>query len=630
MHILTAYLCSRIAIVPQLHGKMFDLSLTRPMAKVRTKKKLAPDMVPPVRPAECHSLDISNAVGSFVPAKHKVEDIPSIPVYNRRSGRIGSRIRSRRRVVSMPVFSQLPMGTDTQIISPDGPTDIAEAGESSNRNSWPRTSKALPRSRKLSSREPDQEKPVIDGYDLGCPVGAKSVAPRFPHQVAKSTPLASRQLPKFGTLSLSPKAYSVPRTALLTPESTSKYPLARVVSTPQFSLASCNTPMYGQWPGLTSPSTQIPQLKKATTNDSSQALMEQNTIGLLKVRSGVPKGESYLSAMSSTSSTHLPVAAGTYMPASRPVTARALEPNMIPPLESYTNPKVDPSLIATLGPTSAPVLLSDRTVPSFGPPHFSQPALEPTHQPYTQAASLGSSLDESVIKIFETYLTLGSQQSLLSVASSSDVSSTPSSVASGALELSRTMSASSIYSDDKDLPVIECDSLFDREPINEIPRVPVQPERRVVSEGFAFQNRFQYSLDVGADYKTSRFMIPESQSIQKSGNMFSPLNRKFSPAYTAYRNKCLPPSPKLEKIMAAQRQKMEKSPPMGPLMGAPLENTQHGTRIKQAQRVVSGPADRVKSISTEKHNIWPGHNRKQRPEHRATSGPVYQVKSFVR
>ena len=84
---------------PQFHYHMLPFI----MAKARTKKpsqaKSTEDLIPPVRPSEQRSLDLSNAAGSFVPAQHTLDDIPMIPFLTADNTK-----RSKRRVVSMPVF----------------------------------------------------------------------------------------------------------------------------------------------------------------------------------------------------------------------------------------------------------------------------------------------------------------------------------------------------------------------------------------------------------------------------------------------------------------------------------------------------------------------------------------------
>lgn len=73
--------------------------------------------------------------------------------------------------------------------------------------------------------------------------------------------------------------------------------------------------------------------------------------------------------------------------------------------------------------------------------------------------------------------------------------------------------------------------------------------RRVVSEHMGPSEPMGFCLDMGADYRASRFMIPKTVKIE---NDYSPENRQFSPAYVAYRNKGLPVSPSEDETMNAK------------------------------------------------------------------------------
>lgn len=82
---------------------------TQPLRKVRPSKPrqaAANDLAPPVRPADRIDADVVGAVRTFLPSAHKVEDFPSLPAINLKTHKFR---KDRRRVVSMPIFSQSPI-----------------------------------------------------------------------------------------------------------------------------------------------------------------------------------------------------------------------------------------------------------------------------------------------------------------------------------------------------------------------------------------------------------------------------------------------------------------------------------------------------------------------------------------
>lgn len=86
----------------------------QPLRKVRPSKPAAPtvaisnDLAPPIRPADRIDADIACAILTFLPSSHNLEDLHRMPSINLKARRFRP---DRRRVVSMPVFSQSPVWT---------------------------------------------------------------------------------------------------------------------------------------------------------------------------------------------------------------------------------------------------------------------------------------------------------------------------------------------------------------------------------------------------------------------------------------------------------------------------------------------------------------------------------------
>lgn len=136
------------------------------------------------------------------------------------------------------------------------------------------------------------------------------------------------------------------------------------------------------------------------------------------------------------------------------------------------------------------------------------------------------------------------------------------------------------------------------------------PRRRVVSEFMGSKEPTDYCLDTGADYRTSRFMIPKLEAVRVS-NDYSPQNRQFSAAYMNYRNKSLPVSP------TADEKKLSIN----------LSEGVNGHSIRRAEkplpRPLSVPVFQVKSFTSQKEEV------KER-EPKRSLGPIFYVRKFIR
>lgn len=138
------------------------------------------------------------------------------------------------------------------------------------------------------------------------------------------------------------------------------------------------------------------------------------------------------------------------------------------------------------------------------------------------------------------------------------------------------------------------------------------PRRRVVSEFRGSKEPTDYCLDMGADYRTSRFMIPKLEAVRVS-NDYSPQNRQFSAAYMNYRNKSLPVSP------TADEKKLSIN----------LNEGVNGHSIRRAEkplpRPLSVPVFLVKSFTNQKEE-----DLKERETKHRSLGPIFYVRKFIR
>lgn len=421
------------------------------MAKVRTKKTAPQNLVPPVRPVErTTSVRLSAAATSFVPGKHTLDDIPSIPYYNRKLGRIGRRIKSRRRVVSMPVFSKSVEVLGTAHVSDEekvtfsemeasdaGSRDeLAHVGKNSNRNTWGGFNKSLPPSPK-ATEVGGTGKEQAPEFVLEPEVAQKrdfAAAPVTPSAQTFAPPLAPISEPSAQTEEFLPPAppkhtspthfaqftptqYYTPRHApqssedsdvYFSPQYTARSIKLRVVSTP------------------ISQSSSRQKLSSSHQNEHRADFVAQSPLGRRPLSNLSRDDLIASSAISQTSD---------YISASSHISEENYREN-----HSRRLSVLDPG--SQCG--------TEYLRHCYSQPH-SQPEYGHSDTP------LWSSLDESIVRIFETYMRLGSRSSF-----SSGFSSAPSQVQSGALDFSSdTMSALSIYSDEESEEM--CDSLFDEE-----------------------------------------------------------------------------------------------------------------------------------------------------------------------
>lgn len=119
--------------------------------------------------------------------------------------------------------------------------------------------------------------------------------------------------------------------------------------------------------------------------------------------------------------------------------------------------------------------------------------------------------------------------------------------------------------------------------------LPSVHSRRAVSEYMGSSEPMGFCLDMGADYRASRFMIPKGET-SKVENDYNPQNRQYSAAYMAYRNKNLPMSPSEDQKMNAKMNNSGNQPSMT-----------NSERPQPGQSTM--PVFQVRSFTTQKEDV---------------------------
>lgn len=569
---------------------MFCSAFTRPLAKVRAKKNRDSMLEVPVRPAERRSLDNSGAAGSFVPAQHSLHDIPHIPHYNRRRNKIGK--QPNRRVVSMPVFSAADVPDLSQV-----PQTAASPNQGQGqgqgqlvRTSWlpvEITTKPLPPSPAAKHQANGSDSiAASSNYSGGYSSGYSGCSGEYSGGT-------NRAMGANG--SANGRNDRNDSAAWLASEA--DLPSLGPVVRSNVGVSPDNN-------------------RKIVQNEATPARLPLQTPPLLPY---LPSSSRYLSSSRIVSAP--PVSHS----GSRDRFTSLAPPYLQSPRGS-SHDLLDGYVTATLSDspsTRASDYFTPAGYPVFGDKlNLSQPGST------TSSLDLGDTLDN----IFDTYMSLGSRASL-----SSGASTAPLAVDSGVLNMLHHVKSSSYLAGGSMFG--KCDSLFDHEeapcePILEQSTAEVSPaispavspavshtvagtvpggtvhvaapapapapaqeapRRRVVSEQFTSMP-YDFCLDYGADYVSSRYTVPDKN--RTLSDWYSPQNRRYSRQYTAYKNKSLPSAPTHEQ-MVKQKQK----------------------DASQNRRVVSGPVHLLGPVAANRHS----YNEGARPR----AGPVYQVKTFV-